>query len=84
MTGPRAGSRVSALLAMEVGDELFFKAETGNAARLMQQISTDIGRAGLRGEVTQSLIVGVELATREVFEIVRVHRGNFAKLKETP
>lgn len=70
----RVGSRTDILSRMSPGEELFLRAGVGRASILMQQISTDIGRAGLRGLISQSLVLGIEVSTREVVELIFVRR----------
>lgn len=75
MSGPRVGSRVWTLSRLEPGERLLFEAPPGRTAAFMQQISSDIGRANLRGALSQSLVIGVKLDTREAIDIVMVSRA---------
>ena len=70
----RIGSRPSMINRLAVGESLFLQAPTGRLGQFMQQVSSDIQRIGLKGKVSQSLIIGVESATREVYDIVKVTR----------
>ena len=75
MSGPQIGSRVWALSRLEPGERLLLEAPAGRTSAFMQQVSTDVGRAGLRGALSQSLVVGVKLDTRDVIDIVCVTRA---------
>ena len=70
----RIGSRPSMINRLAVGESLFLQAPPGRVVAFMGQVSEDIGRVGLRGKVSQSLIIGVEPTTREVYDIVKVTR----------
>lgn len=74
MSGPRPGSRPFLLSNMKPGDSALLEAPLGRLQPFMNQIAVDIGRCGLNGKITQSTILGVELSTRQVYEIVRVTR----------
>lgn len=71
----RIGSRPSMINRLAVGESLFLQAPLGRVVAFMGQVSADIGRIGLRGKVSQSLIIGVEPATREVYDIVKITRN---------
>ncbi len=74
MTGPRIGSRVWKIAQLDEGDSLLLEAPAGRLQPFMQQVNVDIMRAGMKGRVSQSLILGIEPATRQVYEIVRLVR----------
>lgn len=73
--GPRIGSRPWKLMQLEPGEAMLLQAPKDQPLQsFMQNIASDITRNGLKGQVRQSLILGIEVATREVHEIVKVYR----------
>lgn len=73
--GPRIGSRPWKLLQLEPGECLLLSAPSGQPLQaFMQNIASDITRNGLKGQLHQSLILGIEISTRQVYEIVKVSR----------
>ena len=72
--GPRVGSRPWKLAQMMPGDRIFLEAPGGNLQNFMKQIGADISRGGLSGLVTQTLILGIEPATRNVIDLVMLTR----------
>lgn len=85
MSGPRPGSRTWSLARMAPGDVQLYLAPSGRSAALMQQVRSDIGRIGGDAKTfQQALIVGVELATRRVHDIVKVSRLPGGPLKTSP
>lgn len=73
-TGPRPGSRPHMLANMELGERTFLEAPQGRVQAFMQQIGADITRGNLQGKITQTLILGIEPATRQVYELVMLTR----------
>jgi hypothetical protein len=71
--GPRPGSRPWTLVNMKVGDRLFFEAHN-STVRLMQQIGADMHRNGLTGKIRQTHVLGIDIAEREVLDLVLVER----------
>lgn len=71
----RIGSRPSQISRLEPGESLFLCAPRGRLAQFMSQIRVDIARAGMSGQVSQSLVLGVEPSTREVYELVKLSRS---------
>lgn len=71
---PRPGSRTWLIANMQPGDVLLFeRKEGGPVGALMQQIGTDIRRAGLGGKVLQTHLIAIQPTTRDVHDIVRLH-----------
>ena len=75
MTGPRIGSRVHMLASMQPGDRHFLEAPPGRLQPFMQQVNTDIHRAGKRGAVTQAHMLGVDPRNRTVVDLVVLTHG---------
>lgn len=73
-TGPRKGSRPYLLLNLKPGERAVFMAPPSGASKLMQQIWADVARNGLGGKIRQSLVIGVEVSSREVIDMVLVTR----------
>lgn len=72
--GPRPGSRIWAISNMQPGDVLLFERKDGGpVGALMQQIGTDIRRAGLGGKVLMTHIIGIQPTARDVYDIVRLY-----------
>jgi len=71
-TGPRVGSRPWQLLRLKPGERIFLEAPPGRSQAFMQQVAADIQRNNLRGKRSQTLILGVEPATRTIIDIVMV------------
>lgn len=62
---------------MKPGDRILLEAPSGRLGPFMQQVRVDIDRAGMTGLLTQSHVLGVEVATRAVLDIVLVsYRSN--------
>lgn len=71
----RPNSRAWRISQMQPGDSILFERPTTRPLPAFQQtLSIDIGRAGMRGLVSQSLLLGIELSTRQTYEIVRLTR----------
>lgn len=73
-TGQRPGSRPWLITNLKPGESLFLEAPKGRLQPFMQQVAADIYRVGLATLVSQSLVLGIEPATREVFELVKLTR----------
>lgn len=73
-TGPRPGSRPFLLANLKHGQRAFLEAPAGDVQRFMQQVAADISRGGLKGRVTQALVVGIQLNNRAMHELVMVTR----------
>lgn len=72
---PRAGSRPYALLQMMSGDRIYLESPGRDRTQaFMQQIAADIGRTGLQGKVTQTLVLGIIPDSRAVIDLVMVTR----------
>ena len=56
------------------GERLLLEAPTGKVGIFAQQVAEDIRRLGLQGVLQQSLVLGVEVSTRSVLEIICVTR----------
>lgn len=72
--GPQVGSRPWLLTRLEPGARMFLEAPAGNLSKFMTQIATDIQRNGLKGKVTQTMVLGIVPATRVVIELVMITR----------
>jgi hypothetical protein len=68
------GSRPWLLSRMEPGDRLLFEVKIGQeTSTLQQQITTDAGRTHHpRGTLKTRVVIGIEIATRECFDIIMV------------
>jgi hypothetical protein len=73
-TSPRPGSRPWVLLNLGAGESVILEAPSGRLQSFMQQVNTDINRAGLRGQVRQQHLLAIQPKTRVVYDLVRVER----------
>ena len=67
-------ARTTALSSLRQGERLLLEAPTGKVGLFAQQVAEDIRRLGLQGVLQQSLVLGVEVSTRSVLEIICVTR----------
>lgn len=75
MTGPRTGSRPHMLTLMQPGERRIVEAPPGRLQARMAQITVDIHRAGLRGKISLSHLLGVDPAARTVTDLIVITRG---------
>lgn len=75
MTGPRIGSRPHMLTLMQPGERRILEAPAGRLSPFMQQVTVDIHRNGLRGKITMAHMLGVDLKTCTVTDLVVLTRG---------
>jgi hypothetical protein len=59
---------------MKPGQVELFMAPRGRSQAHMQQVAADVTRCKLQGKVRLSLVLGIEVSTREVIEIVMAIR----------
>lgn len=80
--GPRIGSLTWTLLNIEPGCcHLFAVPEDRTNQVYMQYIASGISRTGLQGKLHQTLVLGIEVSTRKVIEIVKVARDELPPVK---
>lgn len=72
--GPNKGSRPAMLLSLKPGQRVIVEAPIGKTSAVMQQMGADISRNGLSGKIKLSQVLGVEVSTREVVEMILITR----------
>lgn len=73
--GPRAGSLAWTLQNIEPGECHLFCVPSGKTTQVfMQYVASGVSRTGLQGQLHQTLVLGIEVSTRKVIEIIKVAR----------
>lgn len=80
--GPRVGSLTWTLQNIEPGCcHLFAVPEDRTNQVFMQYVASGISRTGMSGQYHQTLVLGIELSTRKLIEIVKVARDPLPAVK---